>query len=119
MSGAFVAVGWIINAPLLIAMLWFVWWIWNSNFVLDKRLTEGDFGLLTSTSYSINEVIRAPAGSRVDVVAQIAIPQNAMRMMPMRLPDGRVMMVPVRMGGGYYSMHTSQQPPVQQTQQTQ
>ena len=116
MSGAFEAVGWIINTPLLIAMLWFVWWIWNSNFVLDRRLAEGDFGLLTSTSYSINEVIRAPAGSRVDVVAQIVIPQNAMGMMPMRLPDGRIMMVPVRLGGGYSSTHTSQQPPMQQKQ---
>ena len=116
MSGAFEAVGWIINAPLLIAMLWFVWWIWNSNFVLDRRLAEGDFGLLTSTSYSINEVIRAPAGSRVDVVAQIAIPQNAMGMMPMKLPDGRIMMVPVRLGGGYSSTHTTQQPPMQQKQ---
>lgn len=107
-------IGWFIVIPLLAILLWFVWWVWNANFVLDKKLASGDLALLTSTSYKVDEVIRAPAGSRVDAVTQVLGVVGNMRMMPMQLPDGRVMMVPVRVEGGLPSMHTNQQLPIQQ-----
>lgn len=107
-------IGWFIVIPLLVILLWFIWWIWNANFVLDKKLASGDLGLITSTSYKVDEVIRAPAGSRVDAVTQVVGVMGNMRMAPLQLPDGRVMMVPVRVEGVLPSMHTNQQQPVQQ-----
>ena len=114
MSSTAGLIGWFITIPLLAILLWFVWWIWNANFVLDKKLASGDLGLITSTSYKVDEVIRAPAGSRVDMAAQVVGVMGNTRMAPIQLPDGRVLMVPVRVEGVLPSMHTSQQQPIQQ-----
>jgi len=111
-AGASLA-GWVVAVPLIIALLWFSWWIWNANNKLDARIITGDLDLLSSPSFSISEVIRAPVGSRVDVAQTMAVQQLPpnMMMVPVRLPDGRVGMMPVRTATAPANMQPIHQPP--------
>ena len=59
----------IVGIPIMIGIGWLVWYVWNNNRLLDKKLANGDLELLDSTSYKVTEVIRAPAGSRVEKIA--------------------------------------------------
>jgi|LWDU01.1.fsa_nt_gi hypothetical protein len=104
-------VSWVIFAPLLAAVIWFVWYIWNSSATLDARIAAGDDSLLYSNSFNISEVIRAPFGSKIDLVKTV-IPQNQIAMMPIQLADGRVMMVPVKVVSSHASMQGIQPLPV-------
>ena len=104
-------VGWIVFAPLLAVVVWFVWYIWNSSATLDARIAAGDDSLLYSNSFNISEVIRAPYGSKIDFV-QTIIPQNQIAMTPIQLADGRVIMVPVKVVSGHASMQGNQPLPV-------
>ena len=56
----------VIGIPMMVGIAWIVWYVWNNNRLLDARLANGDLELLDSTSYKVTEVIRAPAGSRVE-----------------------------------------------------
>ncbi len=106
----------LIALPVSISIGWFVWYFWNNNRLLDKKLIEGDMSLLTSNNYSISEVIRAPAGSRVEKVAIQQMPINQQQYIRQTLPDGRVALIPVsnqQITQVHSTMHTNQQPPVQ------
>lgn len=119
------AFAWIISIPIAAGLGWLVWYIWNAERTLDQRLAAGDMSLLTSPSHKVTEVIRAPQGSRVDKVAGVAVAPGGSAMVPMRLPDGRVFMVPaaqvmaqqqvqthVRAVSYPSTMHSNQQPPM-------
>lgn len=115
MSTAASLAGWAVAVPLIVALTWFSWWIWNANSKLDARIIAGDLDLLSSPSFSISEIIRAPMGSRVDVAQAVAVQQLPpnMMMVPVRLPDGRVGMMPVRTASAPVSMPLLRQPPLQ------
>ncbi len=93
MSSAIVV--WIVAIPLATVVGIFLWLVWNNNRKLDARLRSGDSSLLSSSSYKITEVIRAPAGSRVEKIAALVPSQNMPGYIQQRLPDGRVAMIPV------------------------
>ena len=92
-----------------------VWYVWNKNRLLDAKLANGDLELLNSTSYKVTEVIRAPAGSRVEKVAFQPMNIDMSGYVRQTLPDGRVALVPVAMTqevrSVHSTMHTNQQPP--------
>ena len=88
-------VGWIIGIPLSIAISWLVWYVWNNNRMLDARIANGDIELLSSSNYNITEVVRAPAGSRVEKVAQQIVAPVAGGYIRQTLPDGIVALIPV------------------------
>ncbi len=92
-----------------------VWYVWNKNRLLDAKLVNGDLELLNSTSYKVTEVIRAPAGSRVEKVAFQPMNIDMSGYVRQTLPDGRVALVPVAMTqevrSVHSTMHTNQQPP--------
>ncbi len=92
-----------------------VWYVWNKNRLLDAKLANGDLELLNSTSYKVTEVIRAPAGSRVEKVAFQPMNVDMSGYVRQTLPDGRVALVPVAMTqevrSVHSTMHTNQQPP--------
>jgi hypothetical protein len=115
MSTAASLAGWAVAVPLIVALTWFSWWIWNANNKLDARIITGDLDLLSSPSFSISEIIRAPMGSRVDVAQVVAVQQLPpnMMMVPVRLPDGSVGMMPVRTAAAPVSMQPLLQPPLQ------
>lgn len=114
MSAAASMAGWIVAIPLIMALTWFSWWIWNANNKLDARIIAGDLDLLTSPSFSISEVIRAPMGSRVDAAQTMAVQQLPpnMMMVPVQLPDGRVGMMPVRTAVAPANMQPIHRPPM-------
>ncbi len=105
----------VIGIPMMVGIGWLVWYVWNNNRKLDARLANGDLELLDSTSYKVTEVIRAPAGSRVE---KVALPMNIdmSGYVKQTLPDGRVALVPVAMNQEVKSIHstthTNQQPPI-------
>ncbi len=114
MSAAASMAGWFVAIPLIGALMWFSWWIWNANNKLDARIIAGDLDLLTSPSFSISEVIRAPAGSRVDAAQTMMVQQLPpnMMMVPVQLPDGRVGMMPVRTAAAPVNMQPIHRPPM-------
>ena len=104
--------------PLSIGIGVFVWYVWNSNRKLDSRIAMGDMSLLTSPSYKISEIIRAPEGSRVEKVAIQQLPMDSSQYIRQMLPDGRIALIPVagnnqQVTTDYSTMHNSQQPPRQ------
>ena len=103
--------------PVAVAVAWFIWYFWNNNRLLNKKLVEGDVSLLTSNNYKISEVIRAPSGSRVEKVALQHMPVNNQQYIRQILPDGRVALIPVTINQNvtqvHSTMHTNQQPPIQ------
>ncbi|MGB0488892.1 MAG: hypothetical protein ACPG73_04715 [Candidatus Poseidoniaceae archaeon] len=105
----------VVGGPIAIGIGWLVWNFWNSNRLLDSKLAIGDMELLTSTNYKVSEVIRAPAGSRVEKVATQQIPLNQQGYIRQQLPDGRIALIPVSMHqqvkSVHSTMHTNQQPP--------
>ena len=105
----------LVGGPLVIAVGWLVWNFWNSNRLLDSKLAVGDLELLSSTNYKVSEVIRAPAGSRVEKVAPQEIPVNQQGYIRQQLPDGRIALIPVginqQVKSVHSTMHTNQQPP--------
>ena len=109
-------VGWIVVIPITIAIGWLVWFIWNNNRELDARLAAGDFALLSSPSFKITEVIKAPFGSRVEQGTIQVLPPGATGYVRQQLPDGRIALVPVTTMHGpiksvHSTIHTNQQPP--------
>ena len=109
-------VGWIVVIPIAVAIGWLVWFIWNNNRKLDARLRAGDFALLSSPSFNVTEVIRAPAGSRVEQGILQVLPPGATRYVRQQLPDGRIALIPVTatnqpIKSVHSTMHTNQQPP--------
>ena len=108
-------VAFLVGGPLAIAIGWLVWNFWNSNRLLDSKLAVGDLELLSSTNYKVSEVIRAPAGSRVEKVAPQQIPVNQQGYIRQQLPDGRIALIPVginqQVKSVHSTMHTNQQPP--------
>ena len=104
-----------VGGPIAIGIGWLVWNFWNSNRLLDSKLAVGDMELLTSTNYKVAEVIRAPAGSRVEKMAPQQIPFNQQGYIRQQLPDGRIALIPVGMHqqvkSVHSTMHTNQQPP--------
>ena len=109
-------VGWIVVIPIAVAIGWLVWFIWNNNRKLDARLTAGDFALLSSPSFKITEVIRAPAGSRVEQGTLQVLPPNTTGYIRQQLPDGRIALIPVTtihqpIKSVHSTMRTNQQPP--------
>ena len=104
----------LVGGPLAIAIGWLVWNFWNSNRLLDSKLAVGDLELLSSTNYKVSEVIRAPAGSRVEKVAPQQIPVNQQGYIRQQLPDGRIALIPVginqQVKSVHSTMHTNQQP---------
>ncbi|MDP6870107.1 MAG: hypothetical protein QGI21_04980 [Candidatus Poseidoniaceae archaeon] len=86
---------WVLTIPVLIACGWMVWRRWWSTNNLEGRLRDCDFNLLSSDQFGITEVIQAPQGSVVNNIAQVVIQNTTVqRMIPMYLPDGRMVMVP-------------------------
>ena len=105
----------LVGGPLAIAIGWLVWNFWNSNRLLDSKLAVGDLELLSSTNYKVSEVIRAPAGSRVEKVAPQQIQVNHQGYIRQQLPDGRIALIPVginqQVKSVHSTIHTNQQPP--------
>ena len=83
----------------------------------DNKLANGDLELLDSTSYKVTEVIRAPAGSRVEKIALQPMAVDMSGYVRKTLPDGRIALVPIAVNqeikSVHSSMHTNQQPPSQ------
>jgi hypothetical protein len=109
-------VGWFVVIPIIFAVVVLVWFIWDNNRKLDARLAAGDIGLLSASSFNITEVIRAPAGSRVDQGNLQRLPSDETRYVRQQLPDGRIALVPVTVmhqpiKSVHSTMHTNQQPP--------
>ncbi len=105
----------VIGIPMMVGIGFLVWYVWNKNRLLEAKLADGDLGLLNSTSYKVTEVIRAPAGSRVEKVAFQPMNIDMSGYVRQTLPDGRVALVPIAMTQDvrsfYSTMHTNQQPP--------
>ena len=105
----------IVGGPIAVGICWLVWNFWNSNRLLDSKLAIGDMELLVSNNYNVSEVIRAPAGSRVEKVAVQKIPFSQQGYVRQQLPDGRIALIPVGMNQQVKSVHstmnTNQQPP--------
>jgi len=105
----------VVGGPLGVGIGWLVWNFWNNNRRLDSRLAVGDMGLLSSTNYKVSEVIRAPAGSRVEKMAVQQIPFSQQGYIRQQLPDGRIALIPVGLDQQVKSVHstkhTNQQPP--------
>jgi hypothetical protein len=89
------AIVWIVTIPIVIGIGLFIWFVWENNRKLDSRIRSGDISLLSSSSYKISEVIRAPAGSRVEKATALVAPQGMQGYIRQRLPDGRIALVPV------------------------
>lgn len=87
-------VGFVIGLPLIGAMVWLGYYFWNSDRVLDSRISNGDLTILNSSNFKINEVVRAPSGSRIEKVAQQIIPQIEGGYVRQKLPDGRIALIP-------------------------
>ena len=111
MSGA----GLIIVIPMSIGIVWLIWYVWNNNRKLDQRIASGDVSLLSSSNYNLTEVVRAPAGSRIEraAIQMVAPAGNYIRQI---LPDGRVALIPVTnipqpIRSVHSTMHTTQQHP--------
>ncbi len=105
----------VIGIPMMVGIGFLVWYVWNKNRLLEAKLADGDLELLNSTSYKVTEVIRAPAGSRVEKVAFQPMNIDMSGYVRQTLPDGRVALVPIAMTQDVRSvhstMHTNQQPP--------
>jgi hypothetical protein len=110
----------IIGIPMMVGIGFLVWYVWNKNRLLEAKLADGDLGLLNSTSYKVTEVIRAPAGSRVEKVAFQPMNIDMSGYVRQTLPDGRIALVPIAMGqevkaghipSVHSTTHTNQQPP--------
>ncbi len=103
--------------PVSVVIGWFIWYFWNNNRLLDKKLVGGDVSLLTSSNYKVSEVIRAPSGSRVEKVALQQMPINTQQYIRQVLPDGRIALIPVSVNQNitqvHSTTHTNQQPPMQ------
>ena len=107
----------LVGTPLGVGIGWLVWNAWNSNRVLDHKLEMGDVELLSSTNYKVSEVIRAPAGSRVEKIAPHNTQVNEGGYVRQKLPDGRTALIPIEMVQEIRSVHstthTIQQPPTE------
>ena len=109
-------VGWFVVIPIIFAVVVLVWFIWDNNRKLDDRLAAGDIALLSASSFNITEIIRAPAGSRVDQGNLQILPSDGTGYVRQQLPDGRIALVPVTVmhqpiKSVHSTMHTNQQPP--------
>ncbi len=100
----------IVGGPLAIGIGWLIWNFWNSNRLLDRKLAAGDIELLSSTNYKVSEVIRAPAGSRVERLTNNQIPNNQQGFIRQQLPDGRIALIPVGMYQNIKSIHSTTEP---------
>ena len=100
----------VVGGPLAIGICWLIWNFWNSNRLLDRKLAVGDIELLSSTNYKVSEVIRAPAGSRVEKVTSNQIPINQQGFIRQQLPDGRIALIPVGMYQNIKSIHSTTKP---------
>lgn len=110
-------VGWIVVIPIAVGVGWLVWFTWNNNRKLDARLKQGDSELLSSSSFKVTEVIKAPAGSKVEEIKNQVLPQNTTGYVRQVLPDGRTALIPVQATTNdiksiHSTTHTSQQPPM-------
>ena len=110
-------VGWIVVIPLEVSIGWLVWFTWNNNLKLDERIAAGDNELLSSSSFKITEVIKAPNGSRVEEIKSQVLPQDPAGYIRQVLPDGRIALIPVQVAPSeiksvHSTMNTNQQPPV-------
>ena len=105
----------VIGIPMMIGIGCLVLYVWNKNRLLDAKLANGDLELLGSTSYKVTEVIRAPAGSRVEKIAFQPMNIDMSGYVRQTLPDGRIALVPTAMAqevkSVHSTMHTNQQPP--------
>jgi hypothetical protein len=61
---------------------------------LDLRLGRGDIALLDSDSHRINEVIRAPMGSRIDATPNSMLTAGV-QMVPVMMPNGTIGLMPL------------------------
>ena len=108
--------GWFAVTIITVGICFFVLYVWNNNRKLDARISVGDISLLSSSSYKITEVVRAPAGSRIEKMDSQMLPFNAGGYIKQKLPDGRIAMIPVKavsqpVRSVHSTTHTSQQPP--------
>jgi hypothetical protein len=99
-----------------VGISFFILYVWNNNRKLDARISAGDMELLSSSSYKITEVVRAPAGSRIEKINSQMLPYNAGGYVQQKLPDGRIAMIPVKVVSQpvrsvHSTTHTNQQPP--------
>ena len=88
--------GILISIPILAAIVWMIWYYVDGNRKLNSRLIEGDLALLDSSQYNVSEVLRAPAGSRIDEL-QSPVMANSGGFIKQQLPDGRVVLIPMSM----------------------
>ena len=87
-------VGWIVGLPIIAAIVWLTYYFWNNDRILDSRIENGDMSLLSSTNYKINEIVKAPAGSRVENVNHYSIPNIEGGYIRQQLPDGSIVLIP-------------------------
>ena len=87
-------VGWIVGLPIIAAIMWLTYYFWNNDRILDTRIENGDMSLLSSTNYKINEIVKAPAGSKVENVNRFAIPNIEGGYIRQQLPDGSIALIP-------------------------
>ena len=109
-------VGILVGMPIRVVIGWLIWNVWNNNRLLESKLANGDMELLSSTSYKVSEVIRAPVGSRVEAVVTQVMPIDTSGYIRQNLPDGRIALVPIAVAeqpikSVHSTTHTSPQPP--------
>lgn len=91
MSGV---VGWILGLPIIAVIVWLTYYFWNNDRILDTRIENGDMSLLSSSNYKINEIVKAPAGSRVENMNHFAIANIEGGYIRKHLPDGSIALIP-------------------------
>ncbi len=109
-------VGVLVGMPIMVGIGWLIWNVWNNNRLLDSKLASGDMELLSSTSYKVSEVIRAPAGSRVEAAVTQVVPVDTSGYIRQTLPDGRIALIPIAAAqqpikSVHSTTHTNPQPP--------
>ena len=107
----------IVGIPIMIGIGWLVWYVWNNNRLLDKKLANGDIELIVTTSFKVTDVFRATAGRRELKIALQPMAVDMSGYVRKVLPDGRIALVPISVNqeikSVHSSMHTNQQPPSQ------
>ena len=88
-------VGLLVGMPNMVGIGWLIWNVWNNNRLLDSKLASGNLELLSSTSYNVSEVIRAPVGSRVEAAVTQVMPVDTSGYIRQALPDGRIALIPI------------------------
>ena len=110
------AVAILVGLPIVVAIVWLIWYVWNNNRLLDSKLANGDLELLSSTNYKVSEVVQAPAGSRIENIPTQVLPVDTSGYISQVLPDGRIALIPVAVAeqpikSVHSTTHTNQQPP--------